>query len=203
MNRSVVALFAVAGVLFLAYPVVRPYSDETGLEGARAFASNQWVPAHLFAMLGFIAAASAVAAIGSRVTGVTMLLGTGLVLPYYGAEAFSLHAIGTRALSESDLNLMSLADPIRYGAVQATMFAAGLVLLAVGAVSLAVSTWSRWRWFTIPFAAGFVLFLPQFYGPPPVRIAHGVLMLLGCALVAYRAARTDFARSTRPVILSA
>jgi hypothetical protein len=31
----------------------------------------------------------------------------------------------------------------------------------------------------VAFAAGFVLFLPQFFTPAPVRIAHGVLMLVG------------------------
>jgi hypothetical protein len=34
------------------------------------------------------------------------------------------------------------------------------------------------------FAAGFVLFLPQFFTPAPVRIAHGVLMLVGLGWLA-------------------
>ena len=44
----------VAGVLFVAYPALRPFSSETGLEGAQAFASTNWIIAHSLAMAGFI-----------------------------------------------------------------------------------------------------------------------------------------------------
>ena len=48
--------FLVAGVLFLLYPVTRPWHDETTAAGAReSMASSAWVAAHFFAMLGFIA----------------------------------------------------------------------------------------------------------------------------------------------------
>jgi hypothetical protein len=43
-----------AGILFVLYPAIRPFSDETGLQGAAAFASNAWIVAHVVAMLGFI-----------------------------------------------------------------------------------------------------------------------------------------------------
>src|SRR5207253_11363369 len=48
------ASFAIAGVLFLLYPAIRPFSDETSLQGAAAFASTAWIVAHVLAMLGFI-----------------------------------------------------------------------------------------------------------------------------------------------------
>ena len=32
----------------------------------------------------------------------------------------------------------------------------------------------------ILFGLGFALFLPQFYTPAPVRIAHGALVAVGC-----------------------
>ena len=44
----------VAGILFVAYPALRPFSSETGLEGAQAFASTNWIIAHSLAMAGFI-----------------------------------------------------------------------------------------------------------------------------------------------------
>ena len=47
--------FVVSGILFVAYPVLRPFSSETGIEGARAFASNGWVVAHSLALAGSIA----------------------------------------------------------------------------------------------------------------------------------------------------
>src|SRR2546427_10969618 len=42
---------AVAGILFVLYPAIRPFSDETSLQGAEAFASNAWIVAHVLAML--------------------------------------------------------------------------------------------------------------------------------------------------------
>ncbi len=68
-----------------------------------------------------------------------------------------------------------------------TTFGIGLVALAIGAILVAVAIWRSAmfaRWVGIPFAAAIVLFLPQFYASPSVRIAHGVLMLVGLALLA-------------------
>lgn len=186
------ALFLFAGIMFAVYPIVRPYSDETSLAGADAFASPQWIIAHVCAMLGFIALALAVnatvAALGDstsgRVATVSTWVGVGLTLPYYGAETFALNALGGRAQQDSDVGLMTLADPIRYAVVPATMFALGLLLVAVGSVAFAWTSGPVAGWTGGVLAAGFVLFLPQFYGPPIVRIAHGVLILVGCILVA-------------------
>ncbi len=38
---------AIAGVLLVLYPAIRPYSDETSLLGAAAFAPNAWIVAHV------------------------------------------------------------------------------------------------------------------------------------------------------------
>ena len=47
---------AVAGALFILYPAVRPWHDESTVDGATAsMSSPAWVAAHFFAMLGFIA----------------------------------------------------------------------------------------------------------------------------------------------------
>jgi hypothetical protein len=43
----------------------------------------------------------------------------------------------------------------------------------------------------ILFAVGFVLFLPQFFTPPAVRIAHGVLVAAGCIWLALALWRAD------------
>ena len=45
---------AIAGALFVVYPALRPFSDETSLQGAAAFASTAWIVAHMLAMVGFI-----------------------------------------------------------------------------------------------------------------------------------------------------
>lgn len=44
----------VGGVLFAVYPAIRPYSDETSLQGAAAFASSAWIVAHVLAMVGLV-----------------------------------------------------------------------------------------------------------------------------------------------------
>jgi hypothetical protein len=36
------------------------------------------------------------------------------------------------------------------------------------------------------FAAAMVLYLPQFFADPAVRIAHGVLLAIGCVMLAFR-----------------
>lgn len=173
-DMSRIAL-VVAGVLFLLYPVVRPWEDETTAAGAQAaMASGAWVAAHFFAMVGFILVPLAL--LGMRETvGMTpiavMWVGAGLTLPYYGAEDFGLHAAATKGT-----NLLDVADAVRYNPVAVTIFGLGLVTLAVGSVLVArkISNYGG-----VAFAAGFVLFLPQFFTPAPVRIAHGVLMLVG------------------------
>ncbi|WP_032380257.1 hypothetical protein [Rhodococcoides fascians] len=189
------ALYLFIGLMFALYPALRPYSDEVGSAGADAFASSSWVLAHTFAMLGFIALGLAVLYGGRRSDPavVTTWIGVGLVLPYYGAETFALHALGVDAAANSNPGLIDLADPIRYSIVQSTMFALGLVSIAVGLVIFAL----RNRYATV-LAAGFVLFLPQFYTPPAVRIAHGILIAVG-AIIAARAVAGSSVRPAQPI----
>jgi hypothetical protein len=167
---------AVAGVLFLLYPVVRPWDDETTAAGAHAaMASGAWVASHFFAMIGFILVGLALLGLRDLVgtTAVAVMwAGAGLTLTYYGAEDFGLHAAATT----EGTDLLAVAEATRYDPVAVTAFGAGLVALAVGAVLVALKVRQPGAWV---FAAGFVLFLPQFFTPAPVRIAHGVLMLAG------------------------
>ena len=51
--RAGAGALAAAGVLFLAYPALRPWHDESTVAGATAsMSSTAWVAAHFFAMLG-------------------------------------------------------------------------------------------------------------------------------------------------------
>nr|WP_296773039.1 hypothetical protein [Rhodococcus sp. (in: high G+C Gram-positive bacteria)] len=195
-RRSSIGLLLATGILFALYPILRPYSSEVGIDGADAFASPLWVAAHTTAMLGFLTLALAVRALhGGAAAEVTTWIGVGLVLPYYGAETFALSALGSDAVDSGDYALVDLAEPIRYGPVQMVMFGAGLILVAVGAVVLArrIGTWQAYV-----FAAGFVLFLPQFYAPPALRIAHGLLILVGSLALAasMRPARQEISTMT-------
>ena len=188
------ALLAVIGVLFVLYPVLRPWHDETTAAGAAAaMASPLWVASHGFAMLGFILlpAVPIVFAWHERharrplvVSAALLWVGVGLVLPYYGAEAFALNALATVGVPD----LVAVSDAVRLGPVQSVAFLLGLLLVAVGAVftAIGVAKVHPW-WLGVAFAAGFALFAPQFFGPPAVRIAHGVLIAVGCVILALNA----------------
>jgi hypothetical protein len=190
---------AAAGVLFILYPAVRPWEDESTVSGAiKAMSSEAWVAAHLFAMLGFILVALGLLAVWNAVSPtraerlgfaavVTGWLGAGLTLPYYGAEDFGLNAIARKADEGQVSDLLGLVDAVRFSPVAITTFALGLLLLAAGAVLAAAAIW---RSGVLPkpsgvlFGVGFALFLPQFFAPPAVRIAHGVVVAAGSIWVA-------------------
>ncbi|MFI7153188.1 hypothetical protein ACIBO2_50450 [Nonomuraea sp. NPDC050022] len=198
--RLTSAAIAAGGVLFFIYPAVRPSGDD-----AAAMASNAWVYGHLAAMIGFILAGLAVLGLhqvlGDRLSlraAAVTWIGAGLTLPYYGAEDFGLNVIARRSLRDQAPALMELAAEFRFGPVAVTMFAAGLALLGVGAVMAAVAVWRSGtlaRWSGVPFAVGFALFIPQFFGPYSLRIAHGALLAVGGLWLAVALWR---ARSTSP-----
>ena len=188
---------AVAGLMFLLYPATRPWHDETTLAGAReSMSSNAWVAAHFFAMLGFIAVPLGLLALHGLVRSrlslaglLTVWIGVGLTLPYYGAEDFGLHAIARSATPD----LLTVVDQVRFQPLAATIFALGLLMLGVGAVLAAVAVWRSGalsRAAAVLFAIGFALFFPQFYLPPAGRIAHGVIVAVGCTWLAIALWRT-------------
>ncbi len=172
------AAWIVAAVLFVAYPVLRPYGDATPDGMAAAFASPAWLVAHLAAVAGFVAVGVGLTRVSAAATAI-WTAGTALVLPYYGAETFALHGLAGML---SGAQLAAAAEAVRGGPVAMTCFGAGLVLLAVAAVVTAV----RERVIALPFAAAMLLFLPQFFADPALRIAHGVLLGLGCVLLSRR-----------------
>ncbi len=129
--------------------------------------------------------ASAVAGLAFR-SFVLSLIGTGLTLPFYGGEAFGLHAMGQEAIRQHSVALVSLANVVRSGP-GLVMILVGLLLLAIGAVMVAIAAWRSGRypkWSGIPFALGFGLYIPQFLGTQPIRVAHGLLVAAGCLWVA-------------------
>jgi hypothetical protein len=117
---------AVSGILFVLYPLLRPFSDESSLQGATAFASTAWIVAHLLAVVAFILLALGLlglyialqrtAARGFAFLALVLTwMGVGLILPYYGAEMFGLHVLGQEALRQHSSALLSLVDAIRLG----------------------------------------------------------------------------------------
>jgi hypothetical protein len=196
---------AAAGVLFVLYPATRPWTDESTAEGAlSAMSSPAWVASHLFAIIGFVLVPLGllgVHAVLSRnrsgpiaaAAVVTAWIGAGLTLPYYGAEDFGLHGMASEAAAGQPVDLLAVADAVRFQPVAGTTFLVGLLTLAVGAVLTATAVWRSAalpRSSGLGFALGFALFLPQFFTPAAVRIGHGVLVGLGCALLALALWRT-------------
>ena len=199
---------AISGILFALYPALRPFSDETSLQGAEAFASTAWVLAHMLAVVAFILLVLGLLGLRAalqnkaveRLAFLALILnwiGVGLILPYYGAEIFGLRAIGQEALTQRNAALLALADAVRLGP-GAVVFVAGLFMLAVSAILVALVVWrssTQTRWNGLPFALGFVLYLPQFFGSQPIRVAHGLLVALGCILVAVSMVKSQNPRS--------
>lgn len=203
MNRLLpTAAWIGTGLAFGLYPALRPYADETTLAGLAAMASTGWVVAHLLGMAGFVGLAIAVrTSAGSLVpTGGTArwvgwmtALGAALVLPYYGAETFGLHAIGSYATAHADLGQLATVDAVRNGPAALATFGAGLILLAVAGVVLVFATRRAdrlTRGAAIAVGAALLLYLPQFFGPSELRVAHGLLLGLGCLGLALARART-------------
>lgn len=206
--------FVSAGITFLLFPLLRPWPDETvaTTELATAFASDRWVVAHLFGVLGLALLAPALlglrtilAQAGSATDGeragvrpgagvgpatwalVTAWTGAGLAALYFGAEIFGIRTIAEAALRDGDLALLGDIEVLRMQPWAVALFVAGLVLLAVSGVLVAVALWragTRPRWAGVPLAIGLVLLLPQFFGGPELRVTHGFLVAAGCVLVA-------------------
>lgn len=197
---------ALSGILFVLYPALRPFSDQAGaqtMQGAEAFASPFWILAHTLAAVGFILLALGLVSLrivlrqtawGSlaSVAWIVTWIGVGLSLLYYGAESFALHAIGQQAVVQHSTRLLTLVDAIRFGPA-IYVFAVGLVLVGVGPILAAIAIWRSGtisRWNGLPFALGFALYIPQFFGSQPIRIAHGLLVTLGCLWVAWSMGRS-------------
>ena len=190
---------AIAGVCFVLYQAIRPFSDESTLQGAEAFATSSWLLAHSLAMVGFILLTLGLLGLCSQIRkttagslGITALvvtwIGVSLTLPYYGAETFALHAVGLEAVRQNNVDLLvTLTNSIRFGE-GIWFFGFGLLAIAVGTILFAIAIWMSGiltKWSGIPLAVGFALFIPQFFAPQPVRVGHGLLVLVGCWLIAW------------------
>ncbi|HZE03911.1 MAG TPA: hypothetical protein VE127_01735, partial [Solirubrobacteraceae bacterium] len=204
--------FALSGLFFVLYPAIRPFSSEVGLDGAQAFASPKWILAHSLGILGFVLLALGTLGLYLRHEGtpqakrmltalVTVWLGAGLTIPYYGAEVFGLHAVGQRVISQNTPALLKpLTHDIRWEA-GIYFILLGLLLLAIGAILMARAVWRSGefnRWSGVPLATGLVLYIPQFSGAQPLRVAHGLLMFAGCAWLGWELTKTRPAGSERP-----
>ena len=188
---------ALSGVMFVLFPVARPFFDGSSTQMAYAyhFASNVSPLAHSLAIVGFVFLALGILGLNASLkrTGtegrsfkalVLYLIGSGLTLPFFGAEAFSLHVVGQAAIAQNNPALLSLVSSVRFGP-GIVFVVAGLLLVAVSSVVLASAVWASRvlpKWSGIPFAVGWVFFMPLLQGAPvfqSIRIADALLIAGG------------------------
>lgn len=189
----------VAAAAFAAYPALRGYGTETGMAGAELYARDAWLWSHQLAIVGFVALTLALLPVSRRAAG-WAAAGTVLVLPYYGAEAYGLHALGRTVLESGQYEAIEAADAFRYHPVAMTTFALGwvawgvcgalLLRLALNAGPTTANATAPMRLGAALTGAGLLLFLPQFFTPGPVRISHGVVLAVGAMLLAAGAPRS-------------
>jgi hypothetical protein len=199
-RTSAVAL-GIAGLAFAAYPMLRGYGSEAGLAGAVLYARPAWVAAHLIGMIGFALLAVGLPAIDER-AGRWATWGAFAVLPYYGAEAFGLHALGIRVLQTGHADMTATADMFRYQPVAITIFALGWIAFgAVGVRLLVVARRSAGvtRVGLILTGLALLTYLVQFFLPPVGRIGHGVVLAAGLLLLAYATWTSHRADEPEPI----
>ena len=199
--RLAATSLVLSGVFFVLFPVVRPFSDESTLQGARAFASPSWVIAHTLGMGAFTLLSLGLLGVYLRLQDtraerrafqalVLSWIGAGLTLPFFGAETFGVQEIGQEAVRQNNSGLLTLVDSIRYGP-GLILAISGLLLVDVAAIVLASAIRISGilpRWSGVPLAIGLTVYIPQLQGNPliqPIRIADGLLIALGCIWVAW------------------
>ena len=187
----------ISGILFVIYPALRPFSDERSLLGAAAFGSGAWLASHMLAIVAFTLLPLGLLGLQRSLLGtsaegllflavVLSIIGTGFTLPFYGGEAYGLHALGQEALRQHSDSPLGPVEVIRSGP-GLVMFLAGLLLLAASAIATATALWRSSRYpkaSGIPFAIGMSLYIPQFFGAQPLRVALGLLVAAGCVWMA-------------------
>lgn len=204
VNRiAVVTGLATAGLSFAAYPALRPYGPEEGAAGAADFGSTAWLVAHALGMLGFVALAFSLRIAATslpwnwagrplREVEGSAWFAVAMILPYYGAEAYGLHALGGYATKNGDVGALDVANSFRYAPLAMTTFALGLLALIFVGARIAMGLWSAGpaaRCGGLLAGLGLVTYLPQYFGTSGVRIAHGLVLGAGLVLMSLAAAR--------------
>ena len=202
-RAAAVVGLVVSGLGFAGYPIVRPYGPESGVGFAADLASTAWLVAHVLGMVGFTALALALRSLVAtgtpwrwagrplREVETRMWVALALLLPYYGAEAYGLNAVGRQAL-HGDVAVLAVAGSFRYAPFEVTTFTVGLLLLMLVGGRLVHGTWAAGgatRAGGLLVGLGLVTYLPQFFATPQVRMAHGLVLGLGLLVLARSVSR--------------
>jgi len=171
--------FLSAGLLFGAFQALRPYSGG-GVDTAAQFVSPWWTVAHLSGAAALVAFAIGIALSTRRgIALLSALVGCCAALLYFGMETFAMPLLATQLSGDP---LTEAVEQLRMGTTQIALFGVGLVLVAFASIVFAVRLHRAGLVSTsaaMVFAAGWATILPQFFGGQPVRLAHGLLMVVG------------------------
>jgi len=182
---------------FFFFDPTRPM--ETMDAAAPAIASGPWQFAHYLALIGFVLllgvlpalhARLAAAGVEARSRRATRLctLGVALILPTLGVELYAMPAIG-RIYLAGTVSIAPAVSMIYIGSATMVMLL-GLVLLAIGAIVLAVAiVGSRAlpRWAAVVYAIGLAAWCPLL--PPIARVVDGLLIGIGGIALAWSLGR--------------
>jgi hypothetical protein len=194
----------ISALLFLVFPLVRPFFADPDLNlpasltiAAQGFTATAWVASHLMAMIALILLIFGLITLYAQLSKSTVerrvfkamilgLAGIALILPTLGVELYALPAIGKLYL-DGKTEAFYFAGAVRTGPLGFLMFLLGLLLLAIGAIVLAVSIWQSDvlpKWAGVAFAIGLALWFPPF--PQIIRIVDGLLIGVGGIWLAWR-----------------
>ena len=185
-----------SALLFTLFPLVRPFfpldptAPATTLTVASpAITSAAWVGSHLSLMLAFVLLLYGMLTLYTHLANghgapraframVLSLAGIALILPMLGVETHILPIIGTLYLA-GQTDIAPAVSLIYHGPALA-VFLVGLILLAVGAMTFAVTIWHSEtlpRWAGVLFAIGLSLWFPPF--PRVIRTLDGFAIGIG------------------------
>ncbi|WP_432557727.1 hypothetical protein [Granulicoccus sp. GXG6511] len=175
-------LLAASGAALFGYIALRPWSEG---DTPAAWSQILWPVSHLLAVAGFVLYAALGGSVATRKGRVLGWLSVGLLVPYYGAEAFGLHVLGSLRVEQA----AAIAQAFRYGPLPMITFAGGWIALGWLAVLVAraVRTPDRiGRAALAVHSVAMCAWLPVFFLPPAGRVAHAVIVLIAALVAAAR-----------------
>jgi len=194
--RTGALLLGISALLFAGFPLVRPFFPLPSTKSPTEFkvigetyVMPAWLVSHFMAMAALVFLLFGILTLnayltdskGERRAFVGMVFGVAgiaLILPTLGVETYALPVVGSAYL-EGKADLASILPSMYIGPDNIVMVL-GLLLLAIGAITLAVAIWSSGilpKWAGVILAAGLVLWFPLL--PQTVRIVDGILIGIG------------------------
>jgi hypothetical protein len=191
-----------SALLLTVFPLIRPFFPldprapaETLAVASPMITSTPWVVSHMLCTLGFVLLLYGVLALYTSLASTSVeprallamvlsLAGIALILPMLGVETYILPILGKLYLAGQ--SGIAPAIGMIYLGPALGVFLAGLLLLAIGAITFAFAIWHSAvlpRWPGVLFAIGLTLWCPPF--PRVVRVIDGFVIGLGGVWLAW------------------